>query len=92
MNIESIMIELQIMLAMMMLLNTKIGNSFFENQGMSQIWNKNESPNWMLWITSYGQFGSLISNHKNLGNKGQMTLDKNVWHNIEKIFAYAYNL
>ncbi len=36
MNIESIMIESQIMLATVMLLNANIGNSFFENQGVSQ--------------------------------------------------------
>jgi len=30
------MIELQIMVAMVMLLNANISNSFFENQGVSQ--------------------------------------------------------
>jgi hypothetical protein len=36
MNLEWIMIELQIMLVMVMFFNANIGNTFFENQRVSQ--------------------------------------------------------
>jgi hypothetical protein len=38
------------------------------------------------------QIGNLIFEHSNLGNMGQMTFDRNVWHGIEKISLGATTL